>query len=144
MAQCAGGQRSACVPGGIAPGPVDGCPALGEPGDRTALAGPRALSRRLSGQPARRGPQVLPALLPPRSRRTATRQPARREALSGRQLRPRLGFVVAGGALVVLIPVAFSVGRFPVPPVQLLAVMLSNLTGALHGLPASFDIRALN
>src|SRR6266446_104429 len=144
MAQCARGQRRACVPGAIAPVPVDGCPALGEPGDRTALAGPRALSRRLSGEPARRGPQVLPALLPPRSRRTATRQPARREALSGRQLRPRLGFVVAGGALVVLVAVAFAVGRFPVTPVQLLAVMWSKLTGAPHGLPASFDVVVLN
>jgi len=52
--------------------------------------------------------------------------------------------VVAGGALVVLVAVAFAVGRFPVTPVQLLAVMWSKLTGAPHGLPASFDVVVLN
>ena len=52
--------------------------------------------------------------------------------------------MVAGGALVVLVAVAFAVGRFPVTPVQLLAVMWSKLTGAPHGLPASFDVVVLN
>jgi len=52
--------------------------------------------------------------------------------------------VVTGGALVVLVAVAFAVGRFPVTPVQLLAVMWSKLTGAPHGLPASFDVVVLN
>jgi len=52
--------------------------------------------------------------------------------------------VVAGGALVVLVAVAFAVGRFPVTPVQLLVVMWSKLTGAPHGLPASFDVVVLN
>ena len=52
--------------------------------------------------------------------------------------------MVTGGALVVLVAVAFAVGRFPVTPVQLLAVMWSKLTGAPHGLPASFDVVVLN
>jgi iron complex transport system permease protein len=51
---------------------------------------------------------------------------------------------VAGGGLVVLVAVAFAVGRFPVTPVQLLAVLWSKLTGAPHGLPASFDVVVFN
>jgi iron complex transport system permease protein len=51
---------------------------------------------------------------------------------------------VAGGALVVLVGVAFSVGRFPVTPAELLAVVWSKLTGAPHGLPASIDTVVLN
>jgi iron complex transport system permease protein len=51
---------------------------------------------------------------------------------------------VAGGALVVLVGVAFSVGRFPITPAELLAVVWSKLTGAPHGLPASIDTVVLN
>jgi iron complex transport system permease protein len=51
---------------------------------------------------------------------------------------------VAGGALVVLVGVAFSVGRFPVTPAELLAVVWSKLTGAPHSLPASIDTVVLN
>jgi iron complex transport system permease protein len=51
---------------------------------------------------------------------------------------------VAGGALVVLVAVAFSVGRFPVTPAEVLAVLWSKLTGAPHGLPASVDTVILN
>ncbi|HUK63434.1 MAG TPA: iron ABC transporter permease, partial [Dongiaceae bacterium] len=47
--------------------------------------------------------------------------------------------MVAGGGLLVLIAVAFSVGRFPVTPVQLLTVLWSKLTGTPHGLPPSID-----
>jgi iron complex transport system permease protein len=52
--------------------------------------------------------------------------------------------VVAGGALVVLVAVAFSVGRFPVAPPELLAVLWSKLTGTPHGLPASVDTVVVN
>jgi iron complex transport system permease protein len=52
--------------------------------------------------------------------------------------------VVAGGALVVLVVVAFSVGRFPVTPAELLAVLWSKLTGTPHGLPASIDTVVVN
>ena len=52
--------------------------------------------------------------------------------------------MVAGGVLVVLIAVAFSVGRFPVAPAELLAVLWSKLTGTPHGLPASVDTVVLN
>jgi iron complex transport system permease protein len=45
---------------------------------------------------------------------------------------------------VVLVAVAFSVGRFPVPPGELLAVLWSKLTGAPHGLPTSIDTVVLN
>jgi iron complex transport system permease protein len=51
---------------------------------------------------------------------------------------------VAGSALVVLVGVAFSIGRFPVTPAELLAVVWSKLTGAPHGLPASIDTVVLN
>ena len=52
--------------------------------------------------------------------------------------------MVAGGALVVLVAVAFSVGRFPVTPAEVLAVLWSKLTGTPHGLPASIDTVVLN
>jgi iron complex transport system permease protein len=52
--------------------------------------------------------------------------------------------VVAGGALVVLVVVAFSVGRFPVTPGELIAVLWSKLTGTPHGLPASVDTVVFN
>jgi iron complex transport system permease protein len=52
--------------------------------------------------------------------------------------------VVAGGALIVLVVVAFSVGRFPVTPAELLAVLWSKLTGTPHGLPASVDTVVVN
>jgi iron complex transport system permease protein len=52
--------------------------------------------------------------------------------------------VVAGGALVVLVAVAFSVGRFPVTPAELIAVLWSKLTGTPHGLPASVDTVIFN
>jgi len=52
--------------------------------------------------------------------------------------------VVAGGALVVLVAVAFSVGRFPVTPAEVLAVLWSKLTGTAHGLPASIDTVVLS
>jgi iron complex transport system permease protein len=52
--------------------------------------------------------------------------------------------VVAGGALVVLVAVAFSVGRFPVTPAELLAALWSKLTGTPHGLPASVDTVVFN
>jgi len=47
--------------------------------------------------------------------------------------------VVAGGALVVLVIVAFSVGRFPVTPAQLLTLLWSKLTGTPHDLPTSVE-----
>ena len=52
--------------------------------------------------------------------------------------------MVAGGALVVLVAVAFSVGRFPVTPAEVLAVLWSKLTGTPHGLPASIDTVVLS
>ncbi len=52
--------------------------------------------------------------------------------------------MVAGGALVVLVAVAFSVGRFPVTPAEVLAVLWSKLTGTAHGLPASIDTVVLS
>jgi iron complex transport system permease protein len=52
--------------------------------------------------------------------------------------------VVAGGALVVLVAVAFSVGRFPVTPAEVLAVLWSKLTGTPHGLSASIDTVVLS
>ena len=52
--------------------------------------------------------------------------------------------MVAGGALVVLVAVAFSVGRFPVTPAELIAVLWSKLTGTPHGLPASVDTVIFN
>jgi iron complex transport system permease protein len=51
---------------------------------------------------------------------------------------------VAGGALVVLVGVAFSVGRFPVTPAELLTVLWSKLTGTPHGLPVSVDTVVFN
>jgi len=51
---------------------------------------------------------------------------------------------VAGGALVVLVAIAFSVGRFPVTPGELLAVLWSKLTGTPHGLPVSIDTVVFN
>ena len=52
--------------------------------------------------------------------------------------------MVAGGGLVVLVAVAFSVGRFPVTPAEVLAVLWSKLTGTPHGLPASIDTVVLS
>ena len=52
--------------------------------------------------------------------------------------------MVAGGGLVVLVAVAFSVGRFPVTPAEVLAVLWSKLTGTAHGLPASIDTVVLS
>jgi hypothetical protein len=52
--------------------------------------------------------------------------------------------VVAGGALVVLVALAFSVGRFPVTPAELIAVLWSKLTGTPHGLPSSIDTVVFN
>ena len=51
---------------------------------------------------------------------------------------------MAGGALVVLVAIAFSVGRFPVTPGELLAVLWSKLTGTPHGLPVSIDTVVFN
>jgi iron complex transport system permease protein len=51
---------------------------------------------------------------------------------------------VAGGALVILIALAFAVGRFPVTPAQLIAVLWSKLSGTPHGLPTSIDTVVLN
>jgi len=51
---------------------------------------------------------------------------------------------VAGGALVVLVAIAFSVGRFPVTPAELLTVLWSRITGVPHGLPATVDTVVLN
>src|SRR5262245_32034199 len=117
---------------------------VSEPGDRAALAWTRALSGRVPGQRAGRGSHVLRALLPPRSRRPAARQPARRQVLSARPSGHRLGFLAAGGALVVLVAVAFSVGRFPVTPAELLTVLWSRITGVPHGLPATIDTVVFN
>src|SRR5262249_29168816 len=91
-----------------------------------------------------RGADLLRPLLPPHTRRAAARRAARPEILSAPPSRHRLGFVVAGGGLVVLIIVAFSVGRFPVAPSELVAVLWSKLTGAPHGLPASVDTVVFN
>jgi iron complex transport system permease protein len=52
--------------------------------------------------------------------------------------------VVAGGGLVVLVAVAFAVGRFPVTPLDVLAVLWSKVTGVPHGLSASVDTVVLN
>ena len=52
--------------------------------------------------------------------------------------------MVAGGALLVLVAVAFSVGRFPVTPAELIAVLWSKLTGTPHGLPSSIDTVVFN
>src|SRR5262249_60368075 len=111
----------------------EGFPPLGAWGDRAALAGSRALPGGLSWHRARRSPQLLPALLPPRPRRAAARQPARRRALSDR--RSRLGFAVAGGALVILMAAAFAVGRFSVTPAELLARLWSQPTRRPPRLP---------
>ena len=51
---------------------------------------------------------------------------------------------MAGGALVILIALAFAVGRFPVTPAQLIAVLWSKLSGTPHGLPTSIDTVVLN
>ncbi|HMF83823.1 MAG TPA: iron ABC transporter permease, partial [Acidimicrobiia bacterium] len=64
--------------------------------------------------------------------------------MSARPSRYRLGFLTAGGALVVLVAVAFSVGRFPVTPGELLTVLWSRLTGTPHGLSASIDTVVFN
>src|SRR6185436_12974299 len=108
------------------------------------LARARALSRRVSGQRARRGADLLRALLPPRAPRPTARQRARRQVLSARPSRHRLGFLAAGGALVVLVAIAFSVGRFPVTPGELVAVLWSRVTGAPHGLPSTIDTVVFN
>ena len=52
--------------------------------------------------------------------------------------------MVAGGGLVVLVAIAFSVGRFPVTPVELVTVLWAKLTGTAHGLPASIDTVVFN
>jgi iron complex transport system permease protein len=51
---------------------------------------------------------------------------------------------VAGSALVVLVVLAFSVGRFPVTPSDLLAVLWATLTGAPSGVAPSVDTVVLN
>ena len=52
--------------------------------------------------------------------------------------------MVAGGGLVVLVAIAFSVGRFPVTPAELVTVLWAKLTGTPHGLPASIDTVVFN
>jgi iron complex transport system permease protein len=46
---------------------------------------------------------------------------------------------VAAGTLVVLIVVAFAVGRFPVSPAELLRLLWARLGGAPHGLPPTLE-----
>jgi iron complex transport system permease protein len=49
------------------------------------------------------------------------------------------GFLLACVLLVALVMVAFSVGRFPVSPTQLLALLWAKLQGVPSGLPASVE-----
>ena len=46
--------------------------------------------------------------------------------------------------MVALVAIAFSVGRFPVTPAELVAVLWSKLTGVPHGLPPSVETVVLN
>jgi iron complex transport system permease protein len=48
------------------------------------------------------------------------------------------------GAFLLLVAVAFAVGRFPVTPVQLLTALWSKLTGTPHDLPAAIDTVVFN
>jgi iron complex transport system permease protein len=54
-------------------------------------------------------------------------------------MRPALAYALAGGALAVLVVIAFSVGRYPVSPSELFVVFSSKLTGGAHGLPANVE-----
>ncbi len=53
--------------------------------------------------------------------------------------REALGFLLAIGLLAVLVLVAFSVGRYPVSPGQLWALLWAKLTGAPTTLPAAVE-----
>jgi iron complex transport system permease protein len=48
------------------------------------------------------------------------------------------------GAFLLLVAVAFAVGRFPVTPAQLLTALWSKLTGTPHDLPAAIDTVVFN
>jgi iron complex transport system permease protein len=50
-----------------------------------------------------------------------------------------VGFLLAGALLVGLVIVAFAVGRFPVSPGQLAALLWAKLAGVPHGLPEAMD-----
>jgi iron complex transport system permease protein len=50
-----------------------------------------------------------------------------------------VGFALAGALLVALMLVAFSVGRYPVSPAQLLTLLWAKLTGAPTTLPAAME-----
>lgn len=65
---------------------------------------------------------------------------------SARSRRAALGYGVALASLTALVVIAFSVGRFPVTPAQLLALFWSKVSGSPRELPAVigtvvFDIR---
>jgi iron complex transport system permease protein len=49
------------------------------------------------------------------------------------------GFLLAGGLLVALTLIAFSVGRYPISPGQLLVLLWAKLTGAPTTLPAAME-----
>ena len=101
------------------------------------------LSRAVPGGPAPGDARLLHALLPSRAVRAAARRPAGRPRAPapltpggpGRPPRGGCGFLLAGALLVGLVIVAFSVGRFPVSPGQLVTLLWAKLTGAPHGLP---------
>ena len=57
----------------------------------------------------------------------------------GRGRREALGFIVAGALLLVLIVVSLAVGRFPLTPGQLAAVLWSKVSGVPHGLPPAAE-----
>src|SRR5262249_13953582 len=122
---------------------------VGEPAHRPQVARPRAVSHPVPRGSPTGDAGVLRAFLPPSADRGAARRPPRRArprcplsatpqtapiAGQGRR-REVVGRLVATGLLLAFVLAAFSVGRYPVSPMQLWTVLWSRLSGAAHPLP---------
>src|SRR5262249_880083 len=110
-----------------------------EPAARHLVGGKASLSADFRRRPARQGPRVPRALLPPGADRGATRRAPRR-ARRASQVNSR-GFVylAAGTGLLVLILAAFAVGRYPVSVAEILHLLQAKIFGTTDTLPANIE-----
>src|SRR5262249_45485948 len=117
---------------------------------RALVARPHLLSGAVRGEHAAGDAGVLHALLSSGADGGAARRAPRGtrapRLLTGASSSPTLarrraaaGFLLAGALLVALVLLAFSIGRYPVPPRQLLALLWAKLAGGPTAVPAAAE-----